>query len=67
MTIIDDRAHWAEANVLLRTYGRGALQHAADQITAWMHEGNDVEMLHWFEIHERIEKVLAETPTWPVD
>jgi hypothetical protein len=32
-----------------------------------MHEGNDGEMLRWFEIHERIEQVLAETPTWPTD
>jgi hypothetical protein len=64
---VDDQEHWSDANALLRSHGQGARQHASDQITAFMHEGNDVEMLRWFEIHECIEVMLAETPTWPVD
>jgi hypothetical protein len=41
--------------------------HASDQIAAFMHEGNDVEMLRWFEVHECIEVMLAEAPFCPVD
>jgi hypothetical protein len=65
--LTNDHEHWPDANALLRSHGKGAVQHASDQITAFMHEGNDGEMLRWFEIHERIEQVLAETPTWPTD
>jgi hypothetical protein len=62
-----DEEHWSEANALLRVHGKGALQHASDQITMFMHEGNDVEMLRWFEIHEQLGKMLAETLAWPID
>jgi hypothetical protein len=62
-----DEEHLSDANALLRVYGKGALEHASDQITVFMHEGNDTEMLRWFEIHEQLERALAETPEWPTD
>jgi hypothetical protein len=62
----DDRAFWSDANELLRAHGRGALKHAADSITASMNDGDDVAMLRWFEIHERIEEALSTSPPWPI-
>jgi len=61
-----DRSYWAEASALVRALGRGALEHAAAQIAAHMHAGDDVQMLHWFEVHERIEEALAEDSVWPI-
>jgi hypothetical protein len=63
----DDPEHWSEANALIRSYGKGALQHASDQIAVFMHEGNDMEMLRWFEIHEHLVEAATELPTWPTD
>jgi hypothetical protein len=63
----DDQAHWAEANFVLRVHGTGALQHASDQVAERMHEADDAGMLRWFEIYERIEQVLAQSPACPTD
>jgi hypothetical protein len=58
--------HWSDANALLRAYGKGALEHASSKVSAFMHAGDDVEMLRWFEIHECVEEILAEAPLCPV-
>jgi len=62
----DDLTYWSEANALLRTHGKAALEHAAVQVRAFMHAGDDVQMLRWFEIHERVEEALCDSPEWPI-
>jgi predicted GIY-YIG superfamily endonuclease len=61
----DNEASWSDANALIREHGRGALQHASDKVAEFMHAGDDVEMLRWFEIHERIDEALSEAGAWP--
>jgi hypothetical protein len=62
-----DQTYWSDANALIREHGKGALQHASERVSEFMHSGDDAEMLRWFEIHERIEEALVETSEWPVD
>jgi hypothetical protein len=62
-----DPACWSEASALIRKHGKGALVQASAKVSQSMNAGNDVETLRWFEIHECVEEMLAETSGWPVD
>jgi hypothetical protein len=63
----EDATYWPDANALIREHGRAALQHASMKVAEFMHAGDDVEMLRWFEIHECIEEALTEASAWPVN